>query len=283
MTTTVAQLMVEMGYLLQEDDWATNGFWSPEEIYEYINVVTKDFVLRAQMIKVVLPVQAVAGQRLYSDPEFTMDVDRITFAANPLYQTNRYLLDRENPKWKTLPGIPKQFHIDQLPTKTFETDRAPTSGMVGTGYSATLPSAGHGGTLRSMSGSFGYAATLPAAGRGGVLRYALGTVSYNATLVPVRRGGLLRQMFNGATNFEMIATVLTTDVSSDTDELPTPDFCKLYIKMGVLKKMLEKQGEGQDLVRAKYCGARYDNGIALFRRLIYGGRELVAPTAGEKR
>lgn len=271
MAITVAALMIELGEMVQEDGWETNDLWNVPELIEYINTICKDFVLRSQILKVVAPVEAQTGIRLYDDPPYTMQMDRISFSSKALYRTNRYLLDRENPKWKTLAGIPKQYHQDQLPTKTFETDRAPTAAMTGTGYTATLPAAGRGGLLRTMSGSFGYTATLPAAGRGGVLRYTLGTIPYNATLIPGRpRGGILRQMFDGATNFEVIATVLTGDVTQATDDLPLPDFCKMYIKFGVLEKMLAKEGEGQDLARSQYCKARYDNGIALFRRLIDG-------------
>jgi hypothetical protein len=143
--------------------------------------------------------------------------------------------------------------------------------MVGAGYDFELPDIGRMGALRQMSGSFGYTATLPAAGRGGILRYCLGTVAYNGTVLSGRgRGGVLRQMYDGQTNFEVVATRLPDDITLATDFLTVPDFCSLYIKFGVLKKMLEKEGEGQDLIRAKYCGARYDRGVALFRRLIFG-------------
>jgi hypothetical protein len=271
MAVTAAELMVQLGEMVQEDGWETNNLWNVPEIIEYINTTCKDFILRSQVLKVVAPVESVTAQRLYDDPVYTMQMDRISFSSRPLYRTNRYLLDRENPKWKTLAGVPKQYHQDQLPTKTFETDRAPTSVMTGSGYTVTLPASGRGGVLRTMSGGFGYTATLPAAGRGGLLRYVLGTIAYNATLIPGRpHGGVLRQMFDGATNFEVIATVLTGDVTDATDELPVPDFCVVYIKFGVLEKMLSKEGEGQDLARSQYCSARYDNGIALFRRLIDG-------------
>jgi len=271
MSVTASALMLELSPMLQEYGWGRNGFWSSPEIIGYINTVCKDFTLRSQIVKVTAPVPAQDRVRLNSAPPIAMQVDRITFGNRPLYSTNRTLLDREKPNWKNLNGIPKQFHQDQLPTRTFETDRAPIDTMVGAGYEAELPEMGRMGALREMSGNFGYTAVLPAAGRGGIFRYSHGVVAYNSTLLGGRgRGGVLRSMYDGQTNFAVVATRLPDEITDGTDPLTVPDFCKLYIKYGVLKKMLEKEGEGQDLIRAKYCGARYDRGIALFRRLIYG-------------
>lgn len=283
MSTTVARLIIELGYMLQEDVFETNGLWSTDEIIGYINTVCKDFVLRAQLLKSVLPVQSTTSQRIYDDPEMTMDVDRISFSGKPLYFTTRYMLDVDNQRWRTLAGLPKMYHQDQLPTKTFETDRAPAAVMTGAGYTVTLPATGRGGILRRMSGSFGYVGSNAGVSAGGVFRYNLGTIPYHSALIPTRHGGVLRQMLDGTTNFEVVATTLQVEVAVTTDFLPLPDFCKLYIKMGVLKKMLEKEGEGQDLVRAQYCGTRYSNGIALFKRLIYGERDKTVPTAGDSR
>ncbi len=276
MSTTAAQLMLDLGIMLQEDGWTANGIWDETEILGYINTVCKDFILRSEILKSVFPVASVTSQRLYDNPSASMQMDRIAFGSKALYRTNRYLLDRENPQWKTRAGIPRQYHQDQLPTKTFETDRAPTSAMTGAGYAASLPAAGRGGLLRTMTGAVTYTATLPATGRGGLLRVIYGPIAYNATGT-----GVLRRMFSGQSNFEVIATTLPEDRTSVTDNLPVPDFCVLYLKFGVLKKMLEKEGEGQDLVRAKYCGARYDGGIQLFRRLMDG--KAMVPTAGGKR
>lgn len=281
MAITAAALILEIGTMLQEEGWAANELWSVPEILEYANTTCRDFVLRSQIIKVSAPVPSAGGTRQYSDPPYTMQMDRVTFGSRPLYSTNRYMLDRENPRWRKLAGVPKQYHQDQLPTKTFETDRVPLNEMTGLGYESSLRDVGRVGALRGMAGSFGYTATIPAAGRGGILRYVLGTIPYNATVLAGRgRGGVLRQMMDGQTNFSVVATHLTDDITSASDVLTVPNFCKLYIKFGVLKKMLEKEGEGQDLVRARYCGARYDWGIALFRRLIYGKLESTAQKTG---
>lgn len=266
--------------MVQEDgsnygrtDWYS-GFWSVDEIINYINVISRDFVLRSQIIKLIAAVASVTGQRIYSDPPYTMGIDRIAFNNKPTYKTTKFMLDRENPKWRTLSGMPKQYHQDQLSTKTFEMDRAPTSGMTGSGYTAS----GVYGTLRQMSGAYTYSATLPPGGGGGIFRYAYGVRAYNGVLPHNRPyAGTLRQMLSGLTNFEILATRLMDDVALPSDLLRVPDFTVLYIKLGVLMKMLEKEGEGQDLARAKYCQTRYMNGANFFKRLMSAFNDQVTP------
>lgn len=347
MSTTVSTLLTQLAQCVQEDgsaygyyDWS-HGLWGVDEIIGYINVVQKDLVLRSQIIKLIAAVASIAGTRLYSDPAYTMEIDRIAFNNKALYRTNKYLLDRENPAWRTVPGMPKQYHQDLLPTKTFETDKAPTSAMTGSGYNIvgspygvlrmalsnstrvtdaamtsgfsfvnsasanftaadvgkTIAVAGAlsgGGTLIStistrnsatqvllavtagatVTGAVAawgtpYGATLPGGGGGGFLRYAYGPLAINGILPHDRPyAGTLRQMFSGTTNFEVLATRLIDDVSGVDDLLRVPDFCVLYLKMGVLTKMLAKEGEGQDLPRAKYCWMRYTQGAKLLERLM---------------
>ncbi len=56
--------------------------------------------------------------------------------------------------------------------------------------------------------------------------------------------------------------------TATTDTLNIPDaFCH-YVLYGVLYKMLNKQGEGQDLARAGYCKMRYDAGIAIVKQMM---------------
>ena len=56
--------------------------------------------------------------------------------------------------------------------------------------------------------------------------------------------------------------------TATTDILNIPDaFCH-YVLYGVLYKMLNKQGEGQDLARAGYCKMRYDAGIAIVKQMM---------------
>lgn len=248
---------------MENDAWST-GLWSVPELIGYINGASQDFVLRSQLIKVLAAVKSVTGQRLYTDPDNSMQIDRIIFNNRPLYRTHRTALDRENPKWRTMAGIPRQYHQDQLSTKKFETDRAPSAAMTGTGYT----NENLYGTLREMSGTQTYAATLPGPTSGGILRYVIGSRAYNGSLSDAPFAGTLRQMFSLETNFEVMATRLVEEVTCVTDLLRVPDFCVLYVKYGVLQYMFEKEGETQDIPRARYCEARFDRGVRLYRRLV---------------
>lgn len=137
MTTTVAELLSQIDLMVQ--GYQTGNLWSTGEIIGYTNSTCKDFILQTQILKVIAPVGSVLNRRIYSNPDYTMQIDRIAFSNRPLYRTKRYLLDRELPRWRTLAGIPKQYHQDQLAIEKFEVDRAPTSTMVGSGYSASGP------------------------------------------------------------------------------------------------------------------------------------------------
>lgn len=280
MSTTLGTVLNEIAVLMQEDgsnhgstDWES-GLWSGDEIIDLINAGSKQFVLDTQIIKLIAAAASVAGQRIYADPSYTMQIDRIAFGNRPTYRTTRMNLDRETPKWRTMSGVPRKYHQDQLSTKHFEADRAPTSAMTGTGYAAS----GSYGTLRGMSGSLTYTASLPAGGGGGVLRYVIGTRAYNGILPHDRPyAGTLRQMLSGQTNFEILATRLMDDVTGGADLMRVPDYALMYVKFWVMWKALEKEGEGQDLPRSKYCKARYDFGVQLFQRAISSAFDQVSP------
>lgn len=358
MATTVATVISQLATLVQEDrstyggsDWSTN-LWSVPEIIKYINAACKELVLQSQIVKVVAPVSAVVNQRIYADPTYTMQLDRIAFSGKATYRTTRLNLDRENPKWRTLSGIPRQYHQDQLSTKTFEFDRACTSAMVGSGYTGIGPygvlrlmmhapqssvadaaitatqslltsatanwsvadvgkqiavsGAGPGGqplattiagwvsatqvTLSAVASvtvtnavtywapfTF-YSVTLP--GSGGMYRYSIGTPPITATLLNYPYAGTLRQMFSGLTNFLVLGTRLMPDISSSSDIMHLPDFTLPYIKFWTLMQMLSKEGEAQDLPRAKYCKMRFDFGVQLLRRLISATHDKVTQPQG---
>lgn len=71
-------------------------------------------------------------------------------------------------------------------------------------------------------------------------------------------------------NFQVVHSVEPTALTSTSDNLNVPDAFAMYVKYGVLEKMLSKQGEGQDLKRAVYCRQRYETGIKLAQRLLIG-------------
>jgi|SRR5665213_204103 len=49
-----------------------------------------------------------------------------------------------------------------------------------------------------------------------------------------------------------------------------PDMFGPYLKYGVLADMLAKEGRGQDLLRARYCEQRFEEGLALASALLDG-------------
>jgi hypothetical protein len=246
--------------VLESSSSFPSGFWSTDEVVGYVNKVQRDMILKMQALKSLGAVASSVGVRLYAEPADSMQLDRIAFAQQPLVQTNRLSLDLANPAWRGDTGRPQLFHQDELPTKTFETDYKPITGMAGTGYTNT----GNYGVLRGMSGAYTYTAT----GVNGPFRRAYGARPYHST--GVSAVGMLRRMLTGTTNFETVQTVLPEAVSSPQDVLTVPAYMKWYLAYGTMQAMLSKEGEGQDLRRAAYCQSRYLRGINLYRRLVNG-------------
>lgn len=69
--------------------------------------------------------------------------------------------------------------------------------------------------------------------------------------------------------------IFNTSVSNDltvwpgrSKPLPIPNIFYPYVKYGVMADMLSKEGEGQDMVRAKYCEDRFQEGIELAKMML---------------
>lgn len=206
MATTVAQLLAQIDDLVQEDSSFSTGLWNTTELIDYVNDAQEDMILQSQILKQITNTLSVNGQRIYSDPAFSMQIDRITFNLIPLYRSTRHALDLENRKWRTLSGTPRRYHQDHLPNKQYELDRAFTAALAGL-------------------------------------------------------------------NIGVVSTVLPAQVTALVDNLTIPDYAVYVLKFGVLALMLAKQGEAQDIAKAKYCEERFDYGCGLLLRLIVGGQE----------
>jgi hypothetical protein len=122
---------------------------------------------------------------------------------------------------------------------------------------------------------------LPGGGGGGLFRYSIGVPAINGVLPHNRPyAGTIRQMLSGLTNFEILGTRLMDDVTRPDDLMRVPDYVLPYVKFWTLMTMLYKQGEGQDLPRAKYCQMRFDFGVQLYRRLISAIHDKVTQPQG---
>ncbi len=145
MSTTVQTLLVQLGQMVQEEPSFLTPFWSVDEIIRYINEISREFVLKTQLFKTAAAVKANCGARIYGQNSYASQIDRIAFSNIALDRTNKFALDHGNVKWRSMAGIPKSYHQDQLPIQEFEVDRAPSLDQIGTGYTAI----GNYGTVRT--------------------------------------------------------------------------------------------------------------------------------------
>lgn len=65
-----------------------------------------------------------------------------------------------------------------------------------------------------------------------------------------------------------VALAVTLDNTGIACEIP--DALCPYLKYGTLADMLAKDGRGQDLLRARYCEQRFEEGVALASALVDG-------------
>lgn len=73
---------------------------------------------------------------------------------------------------------------------------------------------------------------------------------------------------NGGNEFELVYTKLPTELTDIGDTVAMPNYTHMYLKFGVLARMLSKEGEAQDPARAQYSEARFMNGVNLIRKLM---------------
>jgi hypothetical protein len=70
---------------------------------------------------------------------------------------------------------------------------------------------------------------------------------------------------------ELVYVALAESILADTSiPFEVPDALGPYLKYGVLADMLAKEGRGQDLLRARYCEQRWEEGVALASSLLDG-------------
>lgn len=136
MSTTVSNLLSQIAYMVQEEPTFLTPFWSIDELMKYVNEISKEFVLKTQIYKTADAIPSTSGGRIYEQNPYTSQIDRIAYSNIALDRTNKFALDHGNIRWRTLSGIPKGYHQDQLPIQQFEVDRAPNSAQVGSGYLA---------------------------------------------------------------------------------------------------------------------------------------------------
>ncbi len=69
---------------------------------------------------------------------------------------------------------------------------------------------------------------------------------------------------------EIVYIALAVVLDGTGIPLTIPDVLGPYLKYGILADMLSKEGRGQDLLRARYCEQRWEEGIALASALLDG-------------
>lgn len=271
MSTTVATLLTLVSQrLLETDATFPSRLWDRDEIITYLNDAQNDFVVRTGIVKSVGAIRAIAGNTTYEDPTYAVDVERISWNGKKLYPQSRQELDWQKPTWRRdTARNPRRYHRDNLPAHEFEVWPAPDT--AGLGYTTTGTTTG---IIRGLSGSRTYNVT----GTFGTIRTIRGQNYFVGAQPGISGGneaiGIPRQMMTGSTNFFFIHDALPGELLSDGDTLLVPDAFSRHILYGTLAKAWAKEGDGQDIARSRYCQLRFERGVELARRLVFGAEEV---------
>ena len=70
--------------------------------------------------------------------------------------------------------------------------------------------------------------------------------------------------------FIVIHDQLPATLQTAQDLLTVPDAFRIYVLYGALSRAWLKEGDGQDQTRGLYCRERFDRGVWLTRRIVFG-------------
>lgn len=265
MTTTIGSLLDIMArHLMETDRTLSTGLWTPAEAIYALATADQDFIHATGILKKAGGIAGTVAQGTYNEPADSTDVERVSYNGRKLYPQTRFELDRQHPSWRVdTARNARRYHRDSLPEKQFTVWPKPVS--AGTGWTVT----GRYGTIRVI---FGRAYSIT--GRYGTLRAINGDTNYTIGALPDPKvppwAGTLRSVLNSSMNFLVFYDVAAPIQTLATDNLFTPDAFARYVMYGALGRLWEKEGDGQDLNRARYCHERYQRGVGLALRLVDG-------------
>jgi hypothetical protein len=246
----------EVANVLLEPAGLTLGLLTDAEFLNIFSTVLQDFVQQAGLIKRLVPIPVSSGTSSYTVPDYAMDAQEALYSERLIHRETGESLDQLAWMWRAKTGPPQQWHEDRLAPKTVQVFPTPTS----TGYTVATAAAFYG-TISSVADqtdiSIGAAAPL------------YGTIASYVSAAYVETSGALLGTFNGfytsSLNLLLVATAKPQNITPALDDLIecVPTSFVPYLKYGVLAKIFSQDSETKDVLRARYCEARYREGILL--------------------
>lgn len=247
----------EVCNVLLEDDGLELGILTEAEFLSLFTNVIQDWCQSTSLIKRIVNIPIVAGTSQYTMPDYAMQVQEAFFNEQYINRESANSLDHLRRDWKSESSATVQdWHEDRLPTKGVQVRPKPSLA----GYSVAVTTAFYG-TISATSGAVNFNFLAPAGLYGTIAGYS-GAV-YLEPAGPIF--GTLASITPSNKNLKVIATAKPfrkTWALTDYIEC-VPDSFSHYLKYGVLVAIFSADGEMKDNLRARYCQARWEEGIGL--------------------
>ena len=238
------------------------GLLTVNQFLGFFSSAFKEFTQESGLVKKLFCLPITNGTGAYLEPDPMMEAEDVFYNNRFLSPTDSYNLDALFLNWRTATGAPQTWNEDRVTVKTMQIVPAPILNGHTVGASAS-----YYGTLSAVSApiNFTFSATAPFYG-------TISSYSGPVYLDPISAEfGTISNLVPSSANLMMSSTALP--VQSKTYELTDliqgiPDSFTVYLKYGVIERVFKMDGEMKDELRARYCAARFQEGVNLARAIM---------------
>jgi len=219
-----------------EPNGLQSGIFTDQDFLNHFAGTIGDFFERTGFSKMIATGAIHFYIPTYQVPDQISHVDNVFVAGRILRRTNLQSLGTEIFEWRKKSGIPTQFHEDGLPSKQVE----------------IYPNPNYEGSA------------IPTSGPGVIQLPENDEYMVIGDFYPSLRGYSLVGSAVPVDNSLAVKTTWTLD-----DQIPDiPNSAIQYLAWGVLAKMFSDDSEAKDEARARYCAARFEEGVEIFRSIL---------------
>lgn len=238
------------------------GMLTVQQFLDFFSDTFKDFTQESGLVKKLFCQVITNGTGTYAEGDPQMETEDVFYNNRYLSQTDSYNLDALVLNWRTASGTPQTWNEDRVVVKAIQIVPAPSLN----GNQVTV-SSNYFGTLSAVGSAVTFTFTTTAPFYGTISSYT--GAQY---IDPISAEfGTVSNLVPSAANLMMSSTALP--VQSKTYQLADlvqgiPDTFAVYLKYGVLERVFKMDGEMKDELRARYCGARFQEGVNLARAIM---------------
>lgn len=237
------------------------GLVTDEIFLAHYQSVFEDYLQRISLAWTLHSQPQQFGVCDYDMPDHVGEVKQVFSAEKGLGRSTKAGVSNVNQRWMDDIGSPRTFIPDDESMGSVRLYPRPQ--LDGAPAAAVTP--GYG-TLSASSSSADVQFTCPSGGYGVISGDASGKVA----LMPAGPGfGTIARIDGSGRNLSVLATRAAFNKYPDLDYVVEwlPDSFALYLGYGILAKIFSTDGEMKNDQLARYCNARFEEGVALAKEI----------------